>query len=167
MVEPYVGEIRMFVGNAAPQGWMFCDGQLLSIDENGDLFSLLGTTYGGDGETTFALPDLRGRVPIHQGNSYALGQSGGAETVTLTENQLPAHSHSLVASTSNASGGPSGAVLAQPASIELYRPGTVPGSAMSSSSIASAGGGQAHANMQPFLCVRFIIALFGAYRSLA
>src|SRR5512132_1200796 len=100
MAQPYVGEIRMFAGNFAPAGWMFCEGQLLPISENETLFQLLGTTYGGDGQSTFALPDLRGRLPLHQGNGFVLAESGGAEEITLTVSQIPAHSHPLLA-TSN------------------------------------------------------------------
>ena len=102
MAQPYVGEIRMFAGNFAPAGWMFCEGQLLPISENETLFQLIGTTYGGDGESTFALPDLRGRIPIHQGNGFILAETGGAEEITLTVNQIPAHSHPLLASTTTA-----------------------------------------------------------------
>src|SRR6188474_2950932 len=98
MAQPYVGEIRMFAGNFAPAGWMFCEGQLLPISENETLFQLIGTTYGGDGESTFALPDLRGRIPIHQGNGFILAETGGAEEITLTVNQIPAHSHPALAS---------------------------------------------------------------------
>src|SRR5882724_3855799 len=103
MAQPYVGEIRMFAGNFAPAGWMFCEGQLLPISENETLFQLIGTTYGGDGESTFALPDLRGRLPMHQGNGFILAESGGVETVTLTVQQIPAHTHPLLGSTSTAS----------------------------------------------------------------
>src|SRR5881628_4173617 len=102
MAQPYVGEIRMFAGNFAPAGWMFCEGQLLPISENETLFQLIGTTYGGDGEATFALPDLRGRLPIHQGNGFILAETGGAESITLTVNQIPIHTHALLASTNNA-----------------------------------------------------------------
>src|SRR5919198_5344186 len=102
MAQPYVGEIRMFGGNFAPSGWAFCDGQLLAISENETLFNLIGTTYGGDGQSTFALPDLRGRIPIHQGNNFVLAQAAGVEEVTLTINQIPAHSHPFIASTNNA-----------------------------------------------------------------
>src|SRR6516165_9248553 len=102
MAQPYVGEIRMFAGNFAPAGWMFCEGQLLPISEYETLFNLIGTTYGGDGQSTFALPDLRGRLPLHQGSGYVIGQSGGAETVTLTTQQMPVHSHSLMASSDSA-----------------------------------------------------------------
>src|SRR3954449_11195634 len=100
MAQPYVGEIRMFAGNFAPAGWMFCEGQLLPISENEILFQLIGTTYGGDGQSTFALPDLRGRIPLHFGNGFVLAETGGAESVTLTVNQIPAHSHALLATTS-------------------------------------------------------------------
>src|SRR4026209_1292197 len=103
MAQPYVGEIRMFAGNFAPAGWMFCEGQLLPISENETLFQLIGTTYGGDGQSTFALPDLRGRIPIHQGNGFILAETGGVEEITLTVNQIPAHSHPLLATTNNAS----------------------------------------------------------------
>src|SRR5437773_12295055 len=125
MAQPYVGEIRMFGGNFAPAGWMFCDGQLLPISENETLFQLIGTTYGGDGQSTFALPDLRGRVPIHQGTnqgtSYTLAETGGVETVTLTTNQIPVHSHALQASTNIANqSSPAGNVVAQPPVASLY-----------------------------------------------
>src|SRR5215468_11035906 len=102
MAQPYVGEIRMFAGNFAPAGWMFCEGQLLPISENETLFQLIGTTYGGDGESTFALPDLRGRVPLHQGNGFTLGEQGGVETVTLTVQQIAAHSHTLLGTVNQA-----------------------------------------------------------------
>ena len=103
MAQPYVGEIRMFAGNFAPAGWMFCEGQLLPISENETLFQLIGTTYGGDGQSTFALPDLRGRLPLHQGNGFSLAEAGGVEDVTLTVSQIPAHTHPLLASASPAS----------------------------------------------------------------
>src|SRR5574338_956028 len=114
MAQPYVGEIRMFAGNFAPAGWAFCDGSILPISENETLFNLVGTTYGGDGQSTFALPDLRGRIPIHQGAGFVLAETGGAERVTLTQNQIPAHSHALVASADAAqlSAGPDGSLLA-------------------------------------------------------
>src|ERR1700761_5957563 len=113
MAQPYVGEIRMFGGNFAPAGWMFCEGQLLPISEFETLFNLIGTTYGGDGQSTFALPDLRGRLPVHMGNGFTLAETGGVETVTLTVSQIPAHSHPALAATSVASAAqPSGQVLA-------------------------------------------------------
>ena len=109
MAQPYIGEIRMFAGNFPPAGWMFCEGQLLPISENETLFQLIGTTYGGDGQSTFALPDLRGRVPIHQGNGFILAETGGVEEVTLTSQQIPSHSHALLASTAVGSApGPAG-----------------------------------------------------------
>src|SRR5215471_18916874 len=99
MSQPYLGEIRMFAGNFAPAGWMFCEGQLLPISEYESLFNLIGTTYGGDGQSTFGLPDLRGRVPLHFGNGFTLAETGGVETVTLTVSQIPAHTHTMLAST--------------------------------------------------------------------
>src|SRR5690348_14184417 len=114
MAQPYVGEIRMFAGNFAPAGWMFCEGQLLPISEYETLFNLIGTTYGGDGQSTFALPDLRGRLPLHQGSGFILAETGGAEEITLTVSQIPAHAHAFLASSNNAStANASGNVLAQ------------------------------------------------------
>jgi microcystin-dependent protein len=147
---------------------MFCEGQLLSIAENDVLFALIGTTYGGDGENTFALPDLRGRLPIHQGNhggvNYSMGQGAGTEEVSLNVNQIPAHTHNLMGSTSTAtSPNPANALPAQ-ASKRIY--GSPTGlDAMASSAIQSAGGNQPHSNMQPYLCVGFIISLFGVFPS--
>src|SRR5688500_729032 len=124
MAQPYVGEVRMFAGNFAPAGWMFCEGQLLPISENETLFQLIGTTYGGDGESTFALPDLRGRIPIHQGNNFILAETGGAEEITLTVNQIPAHTHPLLASANTATQTtPSTTVLGVPTAVDLYRVG--------------------------------------------
>ena len=121
MAQPYVGEIRMFGGNFAPAGWMFCEGQLLPISENETLFQLIGTTYGGDGESTFGLPDLRGRVPIHQGNGFILAETGGAEEVTLTVQQIPSHSHPMLGATGNGpQGNPAGNVLATSTIVKLY-----------------------------------------------
>ena len=123
MAQPYVGEIRMFAGNFAPAGWMFCEGQLLPISENETLFQLIGTTYGGDGESTFALPDLRGRIPIHQGNGFILAETGGAEEITLTVNQIPAHSHPMLANSNNGSlPDPANNVVAKSttANVDLY-----------------------------------------------
>ena len=121
MAQPYVGETRMFGGNFAPAGWMFCEGQLLPISENETLFNLIGTTYGGDGQSTFALPDLRGRLPVHQGNGFTLAQTGGVESVTLATSQIPAHTHPLLASQSVVSGStPSNNVLGQSASFQMY-----------------------------------------------
>src|SRR5919205_2672518 len=122
MAQPYVGEIRIFAGNFAPAGWMFCEGQLLPISENETLFQLIGTTYGGDGESTFALPDLRGRLPLHQGNGFILAETGGAEEITLTVNQIPAHSHSLLATQQIGSqSDPTNNLVSQSPSLTIYR----------------------------------------------
>src|SRR4051812_7092074 len=166
MAQPYVGEIRMFGGNFAPAGWMFCEGQLLPISENETLFQLIGTTYGGDGESTFALPDLRGRVPIHQGNGFTLAETGGVETVTLTVSQIPAHSHAFIASTNTGTGtAPEGNVLAQTSGAILAYKTQSPTAALSPLAIGSVGGSQPHNNFQPYLCVDFIISLFGIFPS--
>jgi microcystin-dependent protein len=165
MAQPYVGEIRMFAGNFNPAGWMFCEGQLLPISENETLFQLIGTTYGGDGESTFALPDLRGRIPVHQGNGFILAETGGAEEITLTVNQIPAHSHPLLATTTVANDQTPGQnVLAQTATFDGYQstPGASP---MATQSIGPVGGSQPHTNFQPYLCVSFIISLFGIFPS--
>lgn len=167
MAQPYVGEIRMFAGNFAPAGWMFCSGQLLPISEYETLFNLIGTTYGGDGQSTFALPDLQGRVPIHFGNGFTLAETGGVETVTLTVPQVPAHSHALLASSSLASThSPSGAVPAtmQAATVTPY--GTDgPLTTLNALSVNPTGGSQPHDNFQPYLCVDFIISMFGIFPS--
>lgn len=164
MGQPYVGEIRMFAGNFAPVGWMFCEGQLLPISENETLFQLIGTTYGGDGQDTFALPDLRGRIPLHQGNGFILAETGGAEEITLTVQQIPAHSHPLLASSGNASdNNPNNNVLATPTS-DIYITSS-PFANMSPSSISSVGGSQPHTNFQPYLCINFIISLYGIFPS--
>lgn len=165
MAQPYVGEIRMFAGNFAPAGWMFCEGQILPISENETLFQLIGTTYGGDGQDTFALPDLRGRLPIHQGNGFILAETGGAEEITLTVNQIPAHEHPVLASTNNAlQASPASNVVAQPTAVDLYRVG-IPNANLAASAISPAGGSQPHTNFQPYLCVSFIMSLFGIFPS--
>jgi microcystin-dependent protein len=164
MAQPYVGEIRMFAGNFAPSGWMFCEGQLLPISENETLFQLIGTTYGGDGESTFALPDLRGRIPIHQGNGSILAETGGAEEITLTVQQLPGHSHPLLASTSAGGPNPPSSVLATSTAVDLYRESTA-SAALNAQAMSSVGGSQPHTNFQPYLCVDFIISLFGIFPS--
>lgn len=165
MAQPYVGEVRMFAGNFAPAGWMFCEGQLLPISEYETLFNLIGTTYGGDGQSTFALPDLRGRIPLHFGNGFTLAETGGVETVTLTVSQIPAHSHPLLASTSPAnSNTPALTVLAESATINTYIQ-DVTNSNMSPAAVTSIGGSQPHNNFQPYLCVDFIISLFGIFPS--
>lgn len=165
MAQPYVGEIRMFAGNFAPAGWMFCEGQLLPISENETLFQLIGTTYGGDGESTFALPDLRGRLPLHQGNGFILAETGGAEEITLTVNQIPSHTHAFVASTNvSQDTSPQNKVLGQTGSALLYIQDT-PDSNMSPQAVTNVGGSQPHTNFQPYLCVDFIISLFGIFPS--
>lgn len=170
MAQPYVGEIRMFAGNFAPAGWMFCEGQQLPISENEVLFQLIGTTYGGDGQETFNLPDLRGRVPIHFGTgaglqTYQLAESAGVEAVTLTVQQLPAHNHP--AGAKNADGNstsPVGGVPAINTTANAY--GVIPPQiGMNAANISSSGGSQPHTNFQPYLCVDFIISLFGIFPS--
>lgn len=164
MAQPYVGEIRMFAGNFAPAGWMFCEGQLLPISENDTLFQLIGTTYGGDGQSTFALPDLRGRIPIHQGNGFILAETGGAESVTLTMQQIPAHSHSLMATTDLAnSASPADAYLSTTATGNKIYSTAAPSVALHPQEIGPIGGSQPHDNFQPYLCINFIISLFGLF----
>lgn len=173
MGDPYIGEIRMFGGNFAPVGWAFCDGRLLPISENEALFILISTTYGGDGETTFALPDLRGRFPIHMGtgpsgNTYVLGEPGGVETVTLTTQQIPSHTHQVLASLNNGnSNTPTGATWATAGGINLYVPlSEDPDIApLSATAVAQTGSNQPHSNMQPYLAVNFILSLFGIFPS--
>jgi microcystin-dependent protein len=171
MAQPYVGEIRMFGGNFNPNGWMFCEGQLLPIAENEVLFQLIGTTYGGDGESTFALPNLQSRVPMHfgaaaSGTTYQLAEMNGTEQVTLTTQQLPAHSHPLVASTGAAQANlPTDNVTAQSSLVNLYSPED-PLAPMAANMLQPVGGSQPHENCQPFLCVNFIISLFGLFPSL-
>lgn len=165
MAQPYVGEIRMFAGNFAPAGWMFCEGQLLPISENETLFQLIGTTYGGDGQSTFALPDLRGRIPSHQGNGFILSETGGAEEITLTTNQIPAHSHSMLASTGPGSlNSPEGNVTGESAAVKIYFADD-PTTNMNALAISPVGGSQPHTNFQPYLCISFIISLFGIFPS--
>jgi microcystin-dependent protein len=165
MAQPYVGEIRMFGGNFAPAGWMFCEGQLLPISENETLFQLIGTTYGGDGQSTFALPDLRGRIPIHQGNGFILAETGGTEEVTLTTQQMPIHNHAFLASKGPGNvNGPAGNVTAESAAVKIYF-ADVPSVAMNAAAVGPVGGSQPHTNFQPYLCVDFIISLFGIFPS--
>lgn len=166
MAQPYVGEIRMFAGNFAPAGWMFCEGQLLPISEYETLFILIGTTYGGDGQSTFALPDLRGRIPIHQGNGFTLAETGGQEEITLTAQQIPAHSHPMLGSAASASdASPAGTVPARTlVNVSAY--GTdAPTTALHPSAVSVTGGSQPHTNFQPYLCVDFIISMFGIFPS--
>jgi microcystin-dependent protein len=167
MAQPYVGEIRMFAGNFAPAGWMFCDGSILPISENETLFQLIGTTYGGDGESTFALPNLASRVPIHMGTgssgvTYQIGEAAGVESVTLSTSQIPNHSHSFLASGNSATGpSPTGQVYA---AADIYSPAGPP-SAMGVQGITPVGGSQPHENMQPYLVINYIISLFGIFPS--
>lgn len=167
MAQPYVGEIRMFAGNFAPAGWMFCEGQLLPISEYETLFNLIGTTYGGDGQSTFALPDLRGRLPLHVGNGFVLAETGGVEEVTLTVSQIPAHSHPLLGSTATASATTTaGNVGARVTAAAVFPYGTDnPPQPLSPQAVSSVGGSQPHSNFQPYLCVDFIISLFGIFPS--
>jgi microcystin-dependent protein len=162
---PFVGEIRMFAGNFAPAGWMFCEGQLLPISENETLFNLIGTTYGGDGQETFALPDLRGRLPMHFGSGFILAETGGAEEVTLTVSQIAAHSHPLLGTTSAGSDANAESnVVAQASSFFPYL-NAPPAVNMAAQAIGTTGGSQPHNNFQPYLCVDFIISLFGEFPS--
>jgi len=170
MGQPYIGEIRMFAGNFNPNGWAFCDGQLMPISENDALFTLIGTTYGGDGQETFALPNLQSRIPIHAGTgaggvTRTLAEMGGTESVTLTVQQIPAHSHPMVASTDPGSGiSPADSVLAAQSNVSVFRPGAA-NQPLDASAIAPDGGSQPHDNMHPFLCINFIISLFGVFPS--
>jgi len=170
MSEPFVGEIRMFAGNFAPQGWALCDGQLLAISQNDALFSLFGTIYGGDGRTTFGLPDLRGRVPVHKGQGPGLsnrpiGQKAGAENVTVTVNQLPSHGHPMQATEEPAdSAHPGGNLAARSTTMDLYI-NAGQNANLAPTAIAATGGSQPHSNLMPYLCVNFIVALFGIYPS--
>ena len=165
MAQPYVGEIRMFAGNFAPAGWAFCEGQLLPISENETLFQLIGTTYGGDGQSTFGLPDLRGRIPIHEGNGFTLAEQGGVETVTLTVNQMPAHSHPLLVNTQQGGqNSPANNDLAAGKTVSLFRQ-AAPTVALSPATVGIVGGSQPHDNFQPYLCIDFIISLFGIFPS--
>ncbi|HEX8224939.1 MAG TPA: tail fiber protein [Allosphingosinicella sp.] len=173
MAQPYVGEIRMFAGNFPPVGWLFCSGQQLPISENETLFQLIGTTYGGDGQESFNLPNLQSRIPLHFGTNpvtttvYPISQMAGTESVTLTTQQIPVHSHPLLATTD--AGGQAiaqGAVLAGQSPVSIYRPNaTPPNVPMNASSVGPIGGSQPHENMQPFLCINFIISLFGIFPS--
>lgn len=169
MSSPYIGEIRMFGGSFAPVGWALCQGQTMAISQNDTLFNLIGTTYGGDGQNTFDLPDLQGRVPVHQGQGpgisqqYIIGEEGGVEQVTLTTQQMPQHNHALVASTTAANQqSPAPNVYAFMTQATPYFAGTVD-SALNPAVLQPQGGSQPHENMQPFLVVTFIISLYGIY----
>ncbi len=172
MAQPYVGEIRMFAGNFAPAGWMFCEGQLIPISENETLFQLIGTTYGGDGQSTFALPDLRGRTPIHVGSGHTLGERGGEQAHTLSIAELPTHAHVFQGTSANAAGFvPTNNVLARGVTavnanpINYYSQTVTNLVALQPGTISNTGGSQAHLNMQPFLTLSFCIALQGIFPS--
>lgn len=170
---PYVGEIRMFAGNFPPNGWLFCEGQLVPISENDTLFQLIGTTYGGDGQETFALPDLRGRSPMHQGQGLgsaqnrALGENGGVEEVTLTVNQIPSHSHPPMGSTRAGVTADASKGVWAAWSDNAYGDADAPGGlvSMNAGAIRPTGGSQPHENMPPYLAINFIISLFGVFPS--
>ncbi|HEV2802035.1 MAG TPA: tail fiber protein [Pyrinomonadaceae bacterium] len=165
MAQPYVGEIRMFAGNFAPVGWLFCDGQLLPISENETLFQLIGTTYGGDGQETFALPNLQSRVPLHQGNGFIMAQAAGVEEVTLSVQQIPAHTHPLLCSSGTASGqDPTNGVPAVSTAQAYFNSPANPTN-LAPASVGPVGGSQPHTNLQPYLCINFIISLFGIFPS--
>jgi microcystin-dependent protein len=170
MGEPYVGEIRMFGGSFAPAGWAMCQGQLMPISENDTLFNLIGTTYGGDGQETFGLPDLQGRAPVHMGQgpgisqNYVIGEKAGVESVTLTTNQIPIHTHSFVASSdAGQSAQPQNALFALLPTGNLYTQPQQPAVNLNSNMLSAAGGSQPHENIQPYLCITFIISLFGVF----
>jgi len=174
MSQPYVGEIRMFGGNFAPAGWAFCWGQLMPIAENDTLFNLIGTTYGGDGQETFGLPNLQSRIPIHQGTNpqngitYTLAETGGVESVTLTTQQMAAHSHPLLATTTNQTLAPLGAFFASATSSQAGVNTYIQAAAnatLNPSSISAEGGNQPHDNLQPYLAINFILSLFGIFPS--
>ena len=171
MASPYVGEIRMFGASFAPAGWAMCNGALLAISQNDTLFNLIGTTYGGDGQQTFGLPDLQGRIPVHQGQgpgitqAYQIGEKGGVESVTISTNQLPAHNHAFVASTDGGTSGvPTSRMPATNLQTKLYSQ-FPPTNAMNAAALQPAGGSQPHENMMPFLVITFIISLFGVFPS--
>jgi len=167
MAQPYVGEIRMFAGNFAPAGWMFCSGQALAISDYDTLFMLIGTTYGGDGQTTFCLPDLQGRVPIHPGGTVngVLGQKLGVESVTLTLQQIPVHNHGLWATTNAANtGNPQNHVVAEVAPDTFYLD-AAPSASLAASSVSATGGSQPHTNLMPFVALNYIISLYGIFPS--
>jgi microcystin-dependent protein len=171
MGEPFIGEIRMFAGNFPPSGWALCQGQLMPISENDTLFNLIGTTYGGDGQQTFAIPDLQGRIPMHAGTgsdgiNYQLGEKGGSESVTLNTNQIPTHNHVPVASADAGTvPNPTNAIFAAAGTgDQMYStPPTNPAGALMNGAILPTGGSQPHENMAPYLCLNFILSLFGVF----
>jgi microcystin-dependent protein len=163
--EPYIGEIRMFAGNFAPAGWAFCNGQLMPISENDALFTLIGTTYGGDGQQTFALPDLQGRIPMHPGSTHGpIGEKGGVESVTLTTNQIPVHTHAARCNSNNGTQSTPLQNFWAASAVQLYvdQPNAIP-MAMNPNNVGPTGGSQPHENMGPFLVISFILSLFGVF----
>lgn len=166
MSEPFLSEIRIMGFNFAPRGWASCDGQILPINQNQSLYSLLGTTYGGDGRTSFGLPDLRGRTPLHQGSGYQQGTKSGAEVHNLSNAEIPAHNHTLsaISATNNPTPVPSSTVMLGNSPSQLYASGS-PNTTLRADSVSSAGGGQAHENMQPYTTLNFCIALQGVFPS--
>lgn len=165
MSQPYVGEIRMFAGNFAPAGWMLCQGQLLPISENETLFQLIGTTYGGDGESTFGLPNLQSRAPVHAGNGYNLAETGGVESVTLTFNQMAAHNHALFYGVGTQASPQGGKLGITPARDFRYASSGTPTVQLKADAVEQVGGAQPHDNMSPYLVVNFIISLYGIFPS--
>jgi microcystin-dependent protein len=168
--QPYVGEIRIFAGNFAPAGWALCNGQLLPISENETLFNLIGTTYGGDGQETFALPDLQGRTPVHAGQgpgisqNYQIGEEAGVEQVTLSVQQMPSHNHPMLASANpGTQANAAGNTISSSPSINFYIEGIPPDASLNAGTLGPAGGGQPHENVQPYLCINYIISLFGIF----
>ena len=169
MSQPYIGEIRMFGGSFAPAGWALCNGAPMAISENDALFTLIGTTYGGDGQETFNLPNLQSRTPIHAGQgpgqNYTLGQQGGVESVTLSTQQIPVHNHAYVASSAVGAGSdPTNSLVSQHPTASIYA-ATPPGAAMNAQVVQASGGNQPHDNLQPYLCITYIISLFGVFPS--
>lgn len=169
-MDPFVAEIRIFPFNFPPKGWAFCDGQLLPLSQNTALFSLLGTTYGGDGKSTFALPDMQGNAPMHPGQGpglslHDLGETAGSQTVSLLESEIPAHSHGMLAATPPATlnAPAAGRALARSSGGTVYKLGVTPDVTMAPQALAPAGGDQPHNNMMPYLTLNFCIALQGVY----
>jgi microcystin-dependent protein len=165
MAQPYVGEIRMFAGNFAPAGWQFCHGQLLPISENETLFQLIGTTYGGDGQSTFALPNLQSRAPVHSGTNYPLADTGGVESVTLMLSQIAAHNHALAYGVGTQASPQGGMLGITPARDFRYAGSGAPVVQLKLDAVEPAGGAQPHDNMSPYLVLNFIISLFGIFPS--
>ena len=165
MPTPFLGEIKLISFNFAPIGWAFCNGQFLPINQNQALFSLMGTMYGGNGQTTFALPDLRGRVPMHVGNGHTQGEAGGSSTTTISLSQLPAHTHTLMGSPSTSANTPSATTVLGKSAPQAVYGGAANLVAMDATSIANTGGSQAHMNLQPYLVLNFVVALQGIFPS--